>query len=117
MQERGVRRVDADFERLEPVAVDVALERKSVAVGRDETVELRKCRRLALAQISPEDAALLDHGISALLDALAQRRALWLGRRFQALTRCVEQPAMEGATKPAMFQPAKRKVGAAMRAT
>ncbi len=31
MQERGVRRIDADLERLQPVAVDHALEREGVA--------------------------------------------------------------------------------------
>ena len=50
----------------------VALERESVGVGRDEAVELRKCRRLAFAEISPEDAALLHHGIGALADVLAE---------------------------------------------
>jgi hypothetical protein len=43
-----------------------------MAVGRDKTVDLRKRRWLAFAQIGPEDAALLDHGVGALLDALAQ---------------------------------------------
>ena len=116
MQERGMRRVDADLERLQPVAVDVALERKGVALGRDETVDLRKCRRLALAEISPEDSALLDHRISALPDVLAQRRILRLGRSFQALARHVEQPAVKGATQPAVLQPAECEIGAAMRA-
>src|SRR6202035_5491585 len=99
MQVRGVRGVDTDFERLQPVAGPVALEREDVAFGRDETVEFRKCRRFALAEIRPEDAALLDHGIGALLDALAQLRILRLGRRLQALARGVEQPAMEGAAQ------------------
>ncbi len=61
-----MRRIDADFERLQPVAVDVALERKGVAIGRHKAVDLRKRRRLAFAQIRPEDPALLDHRISAL---------------------------------------------------
>jgi hypothetical protein len=43
-----------------------------MAVGRDESSRSRKRRRLAFAEIGPEDAALLDHGIGALLDALAQ---------------------------------------------
>ena len=46
MQIGGVRGIDADLERLQPVAVDVALERKGVAVGRDEAVDLGKRRRL-----------------------------------------------------------------------
>ncbi len=111
-----MRRIDADFQRLQPVAVEMALEREGVAVGRDEAVDLRKCRRLAFAEIGPEDAALLDHGIGALLDALAQRGVLRLGRRLEALAGRVEQPAVEGAAQPAMFQPAEGKVGAAMRA-
>jgi len=67
-----VRRIDADFERLQPIAGPVALEREDVAVGSDKAVELGKGGRSALAQISPEDAALLDHWIGALLDALAE---------------------------------------------
>src|SRR5437764_5475585 len=66
MQEGSVRGIDADFERLQPVATDVALEREGVAVRRDKTVDLRKCRRGAFAQICPEDAALLYDGIGAL---------------------------------------------------
>ena len=80
-----MRRIDADLERLQPVAVDVALERKGVAIRRHKTVDLRKRRRFAFAQIRPEDSALLHHGISALGDVLAQHRVLGLGGRFQAL--------------------------------
>src|SRR5258708_33191489 len=108
MQERGVRRIDADFERLQPVAVDVALECKSMAIRRDKTVDLRKCRRLAFAEISPEDAAFLHHWIGALLDAFAERRGLRLGRRFPALACRVAQPTGEGGTQPAAFPPARR---------
>src|SRR5258708_698623 len=116
MQIGCVRRIDADFQRLKPVAAPVALERKGVAVGRDKTVEFGERRRLAFAEIRPQNAALLDHGIAALLDALAELRALWLGGRLQALARCVEQPAVEGAAQPAVFQAAEGEVGAAMRA-
>ena len=111
-----MRRIDADLERLQPVAVDVALEGEGVGVRRHETVDLRKRRRLAFAQISPENAALLDHRIGALGDVLAQHGILRLGRRFQALARYIEQPAMERAAQPAIFQPAEGEVGAAMRA-
>src|SRR5215212_4820557 len=111
-----MRGVDADLKRLQPVAVDVALECKRMAVRRDEAVDLGKCRRLALAQIGPEDAALLQHGIGALFDVLAELRLFWLGRRLQALARRIVEPAMKGATKAAVFKPAKGKVGAAVRA-
>src|SRR3982074_2722492 len=66
MQERGVRRIDPDLERLQPVAADQALEREGMAIGRNEAVDLRKCRRLAFAEPGPENSALLDHGIGAL---------------------------------------------------
>src|SRR2546429_9484544 len=114
MQEGSVRGIDADFERLQPVAIDVALERKNVAVGRDECVDLRKRRWLAFAEIRPQDAALLDHGIRALPDALAKVRAFWLCRRLQALAQCVEQPAMKRAAQPAVCQPTEREIGTAM---
>src|SRR5947209_3465390 len=116
MQERGVRRIDADLERLQPVAIDVALECKRVTVRRHEAVDLRKCRRLPLTEKCPEDAAFLHHGISALPDAFAQLRVAGLRRRLQALTRGIEQPAVEGAAQAAVFETPEREVGAAMRA-
>ncbi len=42
VQERGVHRIDADLERLQPVAIDHALEGEGVRRRRDEAVELRK---------------------------------------------------------------------------
>src|SRR5262249_38574054 len=72
VQVGGVRGVDADFERLQPVAGPVALECEDVAVGRHKAIELGKGRWLTFAKIGPEDAALLDHGISALLDPKAK---------------------------------------------
>ena len=80
-----MRRVDADLESLQPVAAHVALECEGVAIGRNKTIDLGKCRRLAFAEIGPQNSALLNHGVSALRDVLAQRRVLRLRRRFQAL--------------------------------
>src|SRR3984893_8583052 len=109
-----MRRIDADFERLQPVAVDMALERENVAVGRHKAVDFRKYRRLAFAEIGPVDSVLLDQGKASFFYPLAQLRFLRRGRRFQALARRVEQPAGEAATKPAVFQAAEREIGAAM---
>src|SRR6267378_2390589 len=116
MQERGMRRIDADLERLQPVAADQALEREGMAVRRDETVDFRKRRRLAFAEPGPENSALLDHRIRALRDVLAQRRILGFSRGFKALAGDVEQPAMEGAAQAAVLETAKCEVGATMRA-
>src|SRR6185295_16724678 len=57
MQVGRVRGIDADLERLEPVAGHVALERKRMRAGCDEAIYLGECRRLTLAEIGPEDAA------------------------------------------------------------
>ncbi len=72
MQVGGVAGIDADLQRLQPVAGHVALECEGVAVRCDEAIDLRKGRRLAFAEIGPEDAAALDHGVRALPDALAE---------------------------------------------
>src|SRR4051812_36481239 len=109
-------RIDAHLECLQPVAIDVALERESIGIGRDKTVELGKRRRLAFAEISPQDAALLDNRIGALPDTFAKLRIFWLRGRFQALPRHVEQPAMKSAAQAAMLEPSEREVRAAMRA-
>src|SRR2546430_17452124 len=92
------------------------LECKGVTVGRDEGIDLGKGRRLAFAEIGPEDAGLLYDGIRALLDALAKLRANRLRRRLDALAGRIEQPAMKRAAQPAMLEPAEGEVGAAMRA-
>ena len=116
VQERGVRGIDADFQRLQPVAVDEALEREGVRGRRDEAVEMRERRRLARAHIGEQDAVLLHHRIGLLADAVAHAAAFRLRRRLQALAADVEQPAVEGAAQAAVLQPAEREIGAAMRA-
>src|SRR5262249_32900011 len=56
MQERCVHRIDADFKRLQPVAVDHSLEREGMAVGGNKAIEIRECRRLARTEIGEENA-------------------------------------------------------------
>src|SRR5206468_2207685 len=111
-----MRRVNTDLQRLQPVATPMPLECKGVAVGRDEGIDLGKGRRLAFAEIGPEDAGLLDDGVGALLDALAELRTNRLRRSFDALAGRVEQPAMKGAAQPAVLEPAEGEVRATMRA-
>ena len=115
MQERGVRRIDADFERLKPVAFHQPLEREGIGVRRDEAVDLGEGRRLALAKIGPEDSAALHDRIGALPDVLAERRVRRLGGRFEALSLDVEQPAVERAAQAAVLEPPEGEVRAAMR--
>ena len=115
VQERGVHRVDADFERLQPVAVDHALEGEGVGRRRDEAVEIGKRRRLAAAEIGPQDAALFDDRIGLLFEVGAEIAVVRLGRRLQALAVDVEQPAVKRAAQPAVFEPPVSEVGAAMR--
>ncbi len=53
MKKRGMRGVDADFERLQPVAIDMAFEGETVCVGRSETVEPGQGGRLARVRDKP----------------------------------------------------------------
>src|SRR5262245_5776005 len=111
-----MHRIDPDLERLQPVAVDHALEREGVAVGRDKAVEMRKCRRLARPEIGEKNAALLHHRIGFLLDVDAEIAVVRLGRCLKTLAIYVEQPAVEGATQAAILEPAICEIGAAVRA-
>jgi hypothetical protein len=115
VQERGVGGIDAHFERLQPVAIDQALEREGVRGRRDEAIEMRERRRLARPHIGEQDPVLLHHRIGLVLDVLAQAAAFRLRRRVETLAGDVEQPAMERATQAATFEPAESEVGAAMR--
>ena len=72
VQERGVRRIDADLERLQPVAIDHALEGEGV--GRRARRNNRIAERPAArpAQIGEQDAALFDDRIRLEPDVGAQ---------------------------------------------
>ena len=110
-----MHRIDADLERLQPVAIDHALERESVRRRRNEAVELRKRRRLARTEISEQNAALLHDRIGFLLDVGAQVAVVGLRRRLQAFAVHVEQPAVKRAAQSAVFQAPVSEIGAAMR--
>src|SRR5258708_12572265 len=100
MQERGVRRIDADLERLQPVAADQALECEGVAIRRHKTVDFRKRRRLPFAEIRPENAALLDHRIGPLGDVLPQHGTLRLPPCFHTLPCDTAQPPSKSPPQP-----------------
>src|SRR5690606_22612895 len=104
MQERCMRGINADLQRLQPVTLHLALEREGIGIGRDEAVDLRKCRRLAFAEIGPKDTALFHHWISALLDILAEVGIGRLRRRLQAIAFNIEQPAVEGTAQAAILE-------------
>ena len=72
VQVRGVRRIDADLERLQPVAVDQALEGEGVRARRQEAVEVGEGGRLAFAEIGEDDPVLHHDRIGALAHALAE---------------------------------------------
>ena len=116
VQKGCVRRIDADLQRLQPVAVPVALEGEGVGVRRGEAVEMRERGRLAGAQPGEQDPASLGHGIRALPDVLAHPAALRLAGRLQAFAGHVEQPAVERAAHAAVFPAAVGEVGLPVRA-
>src|SRR5215472_6868510 len=111
VQKRGVRRIDADLERLQPVALDHAFESEGVAVRRDKAVELGEGRRRAVTEIGKQDATALDYRIGARPDLTTEGAAGGLGRHFEALSASIEQAAQAGGLQPAISQ-----VGAAVRA-
>jgi hypothetical protein len=111
-----VRRVDADFERLQPIAIPVALERERIFLRGDEAVEVWKSRRLAGAQIGEQHAALLHHRAGAQANVLAQAAARRLCRGVDALAIGVVQPAVERAAQAGVLESAVGEVRAAMRA-
>src|SRR5258708_15548444 len=107
-------RIDADFERLQPVAVPVALEGERVLAGCDECIEVRKRRCLAFAEIGEEDAALLLHGIGAQPYVLAQAATGGLRRRLQAISIHIQETAVEPAAPAALFESSLSAGGAAI---
>ena len=115
MQEGCVGWVDAHLERLQPVAVDHALECEGVGRRRREAVELGKGRRLARSHIGEQDPALFHHRVGFLPDVGAHAAAFRLRRRLQTLARHIEQPAVERAAQAAVLEPPIDEVGAAVR--
>src|SRR3546814_6328332 len=79
--------IDADLQRLQPVAGDMALEGEDMAVGGDKAVEIGESRRFARhverPEIGEQDAAAQHDGIILLPDALAQPAGFGLGRGLQ----------------------------------
>ena len=116
MQEGGMGGVDADLERLQPVALPQALERENVGLRRPETVEIRKSGRLVRAHVREHDAVLLDHRIGGRPDPLVHPRALGLARLFDALAAPVVVPAVEGAAKAVVFAAPEAEIRAAVQA-
>src|SRR6266446_9952127 len=115
MQERSVGGIDADFERLEPVARDMSLERKGVGVGRDKTVKACKRGWLAGAQIGEQDAVAFANRVSFVPNLGVQLAALRLRRRLETFAADVKQPSVERAAQPFVFKPSEGQVRAAMR--
>ena len=118
VQVRGMRRIDAHLEGLQPVAVPQAFEGEHMAVGRAEAVQRGQRRRLRA--VGPEPAEQHPRAglqrIALLPDARAQAAAFGLGRGFDALAGHVELPAVERAAQAIGLAAAERQVGAAVRA-
>ena len=64
VQERGVRRIDSHFKRLQPVGLDQPLEGKAVRLRRSKTIERRQSGRFTGPQIGKDDAVARDTGIN-----------------------------------------------------
>src|SRR5580658_7808275 len=115
MQKRSMGGIDANFERLEPVARDMSLESEGVGVGRDETIKVRKRRRLAGSQIGEQDAVAFANRISLVPNLGVKSAPFRLGRRLETFPADVKQPSVERAAQPSVFEPSEGQVRAAMR--
>ena len=116
MQEGGMGGVDADLERLQPVALPQTLEREDVGLGRPETVEAGKTGRIVRAHVHEDDAVLLYHRIGGRPDALVHPRTLGLARLLDALAIAVIAPAVKGAAKAVVFATPEAEIRAAVEA-
>src|SRR5271168_3759812 len=116
MEKRRVCGIDADLERLQPVALDQSLEGERVLVRRREAIEFVKRRRLALADEPEQNAVLHRDRVGGLPQVLAHPRGTRFGGRLQTLAIDVEQPAMKRATQAAVLESTEGQIGAAVRA-
>ena len=118
MQERGMRRVDADLEGLQPVASPQPLEGEAVRGGRGKAVEGRQRgqRQVFGAEVGEDHARHLPHRVAALAHALAQRGADRFGGSLQAAAVGRELPAVEGAADAVALVPCETQIGTAVRA-
>ena len=108
-------RVDADLQRLQPVARPQALEGEHVRVGCDEAVERREWRGLAGPHVSPDDAAALDARDKPAAGPCGGTCCPCgsAGCSRQAPATSYSQP-WNGQRRPPSSQRAKRQVGAAV---
>ena len=119
VQERRVRRIDADLERLQPVAVPQALEGEAVARRRDEGVECRQRRRRRALGAEPreEHAGALLQRIAALADrAVHSVEPIGSAGVSRQAPSTRELPAVERAAQAVVLAATEREIGAAVRA-
>ena len=118
VQVRSVRRVNAHFQRLQPVAVPQAFEGKAVAGRGFKAVERGEGRRRAAlgAEPSKQGAGFLHQRVTALANAAAQLAARRLAWCLQALAADVKFPAVKRAAQAIALVAAVSQVGAAVRA-
>lgn len=120
MQERRMRRIDADFERLQPIAIPKPFEGERMRFRRNETIERRACRGFdGRVKPRPNHTTLFNNGIRRLPNAFTQSRALRFAGCGDALPVRAELPSMKRATNAAALicalQPTKCQIGTAMR--
>src|SRR5205085_2150823 len=64
-------RVDANFKSLQPITFEMTLEGKGIGFRGGKAVELRKGRRLSIAEEREQHAASFDYGKGTLANARA----------------------------------------------
>ena len=109
VQKRSVRRVNAHFKGLQPIAVPQALEGKGVGAWGAHAVQRGQGRWAAAlwAQPRKQNTTALLQRVVALLYALAQCAASRFCRSFQALPFHIKFPAVKGAAQAVALVAAK----------
>src|SRR5205807_563750 len=115
VQERGVDRIEAAFERLQVIAFLDALAHVAARLGHAGPFVRRLRRALRRGtEVRPDHAALLDARIGCEPDLLAEAAFQRLRGNVHALPRDVVLPAVVRATQPLVLVAAEPQAHAAM---
>src|SRR5262249_12763797 len=117
VEDRHVRRVDATFEPLQPVALLDHLGNVAMRVRRLRPCDVRERRTpIGRAEVSPDDAPRLHRGIASRADLARELDLRGLVHHVYAAPFHVELPAVVDAPEPAVLVAPEEERGLAMRA-
>ena len=115
VKKHPVRRIDAVFVDLEPIAGHSNGVRQKSVAGQIVDVELRERRtQVRRPHISEEEAAKFVNRVSAMEDTPTQRATVFFARRFENCAVHVVEPAVIATPQAVGFDPSELERGSAM---